>query len=364
MFKKALIASLLATVSLASFATDFYVVVPVKGKVSSTSAVKVQLNATQLPDAVVGVPYAGFDLKNALSVSGDAAYTGAGVTWSVVSSTLPAGLTLRTDGTISGTPTAAGTGSITARATYKGVNGQQTYQIVTLDITVGLATATLPAAKVGTAYTAYDFKNNLTVTGDPNYSVSGVTFSASGVPDGMLLSSAGVLSGTPTTKNASGASFNVVASYKTKTGQQAYTIVVNGVYLDVTQISAGSQHTCAVTTSGGAKCWGYNVYGQLGNNSTADSTVPVDVSGLTSGVSRLEGGFNHTCAVTTSGGAKCWGYNVYGELGNNSTTNSAVPVDVNGLTFGVSSLSGGFYHTCAVTTSGGAKCWGYNGNGQ
>jgi len=168
----------------------------------------------------------------------------------------------------------------------------------------------------------------------------------------------------PTTKNLVGSSFQVKASYKSKDGQQVYTIVVNGQTLHVTQISAGGSHTCALTTVGGVKCWGYNAYGQLGNSSTTDSLTPVNVTGLTSGVASLTAGQFHTCAVTTSGGAKCWGYNSYGQLGDNSTTQRLAPVTVSGLTSGVASLTAGYYHTCAVTTSGGAQCWGRNNYGQ
>jgi alpha-tubulin suppressor-like RCC1 family protein len=132
----------------------------------------------------------------------------------------------------------------------------------------------------------------------------------------------------------------------------------------ITKISTGGFHTCALTTGGGVKCWGYNAYGQLGDNLTTNRLAPVDVTGLTSGVSAIEAGENHTCAITTSGGAKCWGYNAYGQLGDNSTTYQLAPVDVTGLTSGVSVIVGGEYHTCALTTGGGVKCWGSNIYGQ
>lgn len=134
---------------------------------------------------------------------------------------------------------------------------------------------------------------------------------------------------------------------------------------DVAAVTAGYGWTCAITKStGAAKCWGGNNVGQLGNNSTTNSPVPVQVSGLTEGVKYISAGSAHTCAINKNGGAMCWGVNQYGGLGNNSTANSSIPVQVSGLETGVSTIKGGFRHTCALTTSGAAKCWGYNNVGQ
>jgi alpha-tubulin suppressor-like RCC1 family protein len=127
----------------------------------------------------------------------------------------------------------------------------------------------------------------------------------------------------------------------------------------VIAISAGYAHACAVTVAGGAKCWGYNGNGGLGNGSSDYmSQVPVDVAGLAAGVSFISAGTDHTCAVTQAGAVKCWGDNTYGELGDGTTTGSLVPVDVPDLASGVSALSAGTDHTCALTQAGGIKCWG------
>lgn len=131
----------------------------------------------------------------------------------------------------------------------------------------------------------------------------------------------------------------------------------------VTAISAGYYHACAVTASGN-RCWGWNFYGQLGNNLTADSSVPVDMTSLTGSVNTLVTGVFNTCALMSGGGAQCWGWNAYGEVGDNSTTDRPTPVSVAGLSGGVSTISIGFSHTCALTASGGVKCWGNNSYGN
>jgi alpha-tubulin suppressor-like RCC1 family protein len=325
------------------------------------ASITVALSAGAPPQAIVGEAYS-YDLRSLLSVTGDASYNGTGVTWSVVSSTLPSGLYLTSDGWIGGTPVTSGSGSVTARATYRGFNGQQTYQVVTLDIAVSLATATLPAARANTAYTPYDFKTQLSVSGDDSFDASKASFTATGLPAGLSVSADGLLSGTPTARNDAGSSFQVVASYRAKTGQQVYTLTVNGAPIQAVQVATGGHHTCVVTPSGSLQCWGSNGYGQLGNGTTTDSLVPVNVVGLPGPVTSITAGYYHTCAQI-NGGAYCWGYNGYGQLGNNSTASSGVLTLVSGLASGVSTLSAGYYHTCA-TVSGSAKCWGLNGNYQ
>lgn len=134
---------------------------------------------------------------------------------------------------------------------------------------------------------------------------------------------------------------------------------------NIVQVSGGSSHTCALTTTGGVKCWGWNESGQIGDGTTrTERPTPVDVTGLGSEVAAIAAGGYFSCALTTTGGVKCWGMNVHGELGDGTTTNRSAPVDVTGLTSGVVAIAAGGYHACALTTVGGVKCWGWNDTGQ
>jgi hypothetical protein len=144
---------------------------------------------------------------------------------------------------------------------------------------------------------------------------------------------------------------------------------------------------CALLASGHVACWGFGLYGQLGNGvfyttGNDGSDVPVAVKGTggaaaLTGVSSVDtmssGGVTSYCAVLATGGVDCWGNATYGQLGNGKLypahQGSAVPVTVkgaggSGTLAGVSSLTDGFLAFCAVLTSGGVDCWGDEGHGQ
>ena len=139
---------------------------------------------------------------------------------------------------------------------------------------------------------------------------------------------------------------------------------VSGLSSGIVEVATGAVHTCAVTTAGGVKCWGRNTYGQLGDGTTTNHFTPGNVVGLNAGVVSVLMGNGHSCAVTATGGVTCWGRNNYGQLGDGTTTNQPLPVDVKGLASDVAAVGGGSTHTCALTAAGYVNCWGRNSDGQ
>lgn len=145
---------------------------------------------------------------------------------------------------------------------------------------------------------------------------------------------------------------------------------VSGLGSRDTAVAAGGLHACTVTNGGAVKCWGTNGEGELGNGSKTDSDKPVAVSGLTKGVTGLGVGSTydylptHTCALTSAGRVKCWGPNGDGQLGNGSKRNSSRPVEVSSLPSGMTAVAVGGSHTCAITKTQRLECWGNNSHGQ
>jgi len=260
----------------------------------AVTSLTVALDAATPPQALVGTAYS-FNLAPLLKVDGQP--VSGGVTWNVVSSTLAAGLYLTADGRIGGTPTAGGTGTLTARATFQGFQGEQVYQVVSLDIVVNLAAVTLAGGAVGDAY-SYDLKPLLSVTGDSTYATSAVTWSvASGsLPAGLALdASTGIISGTPTV--AGSTDVQVQATYRGKSGKTTYAVTIGvaparsswaQTTLDFGLVTIGESEARTVSM--------LNVGGTTGGNWTALKNLSGSITGDASAcVSVAPGG---SCPVT------------------------------------------------------------------
>ena len=134
----------------------------------------------------------------------------------------------------------------------------------------------------------------------------------------------------------------------------------------VKNVTAGAIHTCALLDTGAVKCWGSNWYGQLGDNSVVLKKAPTAVVGLSAGVAAIAAGAHHTCALLSTGAVKCWGYNASGQLGDGTVADKSKPTDLPALATDVATIAAGSTanHTCAILKDGTLRCWGHNLYGQ
>lgn len=137
-----------------------------------------------------------------------------------------------------------------------------------------------------------------------------------------------------------------------------------GLGSGVVALTGGFDHYCAMTSASGLMCWGTNLHGEFGNGMQAESDSPV-AGGFGTAVT-VSAGYSHTCALTAAGAVQCAGDNGAGELGNGGAiAMSTTPVGVTTLTSGVLGLGTGpmAFHECAWTDFA-VWCWGNNSNGQ
>jgi alpha-tubulin suppressor-like RCC1 family protein len=132
--------------------------------------------------------------------------------------------------------------------------------------------------------------------------------------------------------------------------------------LRLRNLSAGGLYTCGVTSIRRVYCWGYNNFGQLGDGTTSSRSKPVAVLGGRH-FGQVSAGRGHTCGVATDSLAYCWGSNAFGQLGDGTTSNRTTPVAVYGGRH-FRQVSAGDYHTCGITIANVTLCWGDNANGQ
>lgn len=307
------------------FAADYYLVVPVLGKQAptvpeeSSPAVSITLAEYALPEGRVGAPYS-FELNSVLTVQGDAQYLPEHVAWRLGSGEIPPGIVLQSNGQLSGLPTLKNeTGSpFEVIASYKGVEGRQTYTIVI----------------AGVEYSVLDIQTNA------HHSC-------------LLAADGSVYCWGSNARGQLG-----IGTFDS----QATPAKVVGLPEAVKSITLGFTHSCALTGSGTVYCWGDATKVGAGEAVVADAAQPLEVQGLVGAVSEVAAGEDLSCALLASGTVQCWGLVRYGGLGDGVTKSSKRAVAVSNLS-DVSSLSVGGDFACAIQ-AGVAYCWGNGGNGR
>jgi alpha-tubulin suppressor-like RCC1 family protein len=129
-------------------------------------------------------------------------------------------------------------------------------------------------------------------------------------------------------------------------------------------LAVGVHHTCAIKQDQTLWCWGHNEHGQLGDGTTTNQPLPVQVSALGTGVQvvTVSRGGAFTCA-STSTQVYCWGQNDRGQIGDGTTTERHLPTPVTGLTVGAPELRAGNDYACQGVSLHNL-CWGANDHGQ
>jgi alpha-tubulin suppressor-like RCC1 family protein len=284
--------------------------------------------------------------------------------------------------------------------TSKAITGLASGQQYYFRVSVIAGTAVSPPSSSASAITSLDAPSAPTVTASSpstitTYSWSAVTCQAGATAryqyryvinytGGYTSVWYGPTAGLSATLDTSGGDYTYTAyTYTIQVQAQCYTAATTSPWSGAGQasysrpigwsrIAAGATNTCSITSDGRAFCWGLNDKGQLGNNSTATSLVPVAVytGGVLSGktVSAIAIAQGHACALASDNQAYCWGNDASGQLGNNSTATSLVPVAVytGGVLSGktVVSIANGADHTCALASDNQAYCWGNGGIGR
>jgi alpha-tubulin suppressor-like RCC1 family protein len=132
------------------------------------------------------------------------------------------------------------------------------------------------------------------------------------------------------------------------------------------QVAGGVSHTAAIKTDGTLWCWGINSSGQLGDNTLVSRSTPRQEITSSTNWKQVSGGQSHTAAIKTDGTLWCWGFNAYGQIGDNTfgATSRSTPRQEITSSTNWKQVSGGFYHTAAIKTDGTLWVWGQNATGQ
>jgi alpha-tubulin suppressor-like RCC1 family protein len=155
----------------------------------------------------------------------------------------------------------------------------------------------------------------------------------------------------------------------TNTDSSVPVAVTDSGALDFKQISTGSSSTCGIAADNKTYCWGRNDAGQLGNGTNTDSNVNVPVEVTDSGARDFKQivatGHAFVCGITADNKTYCWGRNNYGQLGDGTEINRNVPVEVtDSEDLDFKQISTGSSSTCGIAADNKTYCWGYNRYGE
>ena len=224
------------------------------------------------------------------------------------------------------------------------------------------ATTVVPLSGTSTAYTLSVAKTGMgTITG------SGISCGFD-CTEGLSSGATVTLSATPAVGftfqgwSGGGCSGTGTCTLSNPTADTIVTANFTAPALANTIIAAGANHTMAIRSDGTLWAWGYNGYGQLGDNTTTNRSVPVSIGTGTNWVA-VSAGNNHTVALKTDGTLWAWGYNYYGQLGAGTSTSQYAPIQI-GTDTNWAAIAAGDNFTIALKTDGTLWAWGYNGNGQ
>jgi len=129
-------------------------------------------------------------------------------------------------------------------------------------------------------------------------------------------------------------------------------------------ISNGNNHSVGIDKNGQVWCWGLDNFGQLGNNSVINKCTPVSISGVKKTFCNISSGIHHTIVIDHIGQVWSWGYNINGQIGDNTVTNRCTPVSILGSKKTFCNISSGQYFAIGLDKNGQVWGWGYNSKGQ
>ncbi|MDB6076146.1 MAG: hypothetical protein JWO89_3786, partial [Verrucomicrobiaceae bacterium] len=256
----------------------------------------ITLSPATLPSGTVGTGY-----SQTLSASGGATP----YTWTTTNGTLPAGLTLTTGGVLSGTPATSNGAGVSVTLTATDVNGCPGSQIYTLKICpiITVNPATLPASIVNTAYS-----QTLTATGGASPYTWSITNGT--LPAGLNFTSAGLLSGTPTTTASQ--TFTVQAlDANGCPGTKIYTLTPACPTIAVTPstlpaATVGTGYSQSLTASNGSPPYGWTV-----QSGTLPAGVTLSSAGLLSGTPTTSNGTGVAVTLRATDSFSCFGSLAY-----------------------------------------------------